>query len=69
MSRANPKTEPLILAAKKAYKSSEVGKLDALFSEQRKWKRRRTIANAHLEDVRQRIEDMAFELAQEKVKP
>jgi len=63
-----PKTDPLILAAKKAYRLSAVGQLDRLLVEQRKWKRRKTIADSKLCLVRTLIENFALELAKEKVK-
>lgn len=61
------KTDPLIRAAKKAYRSSSVGKLDKLIKEQAFWKRRETIARNKLAEVRDQIDAFGKALAQDRV--
>ena len=63
------KTDPLIRQAKKAYRATSIGKLDALLKEQSFWKRRETIAWSKLIKVRSKIETLARELAEKEVKP
>lgn len=63
------KRDPLIVAARNAYRSSEVYKIDKLLAEQAKWKRRQTIADNKLAELRKRIDELAKELAQKTVKP
>ena len=52
------KTEPVLSAVRKAradFKKTPAGKLEALFAEETRWKRKLTIASNKLEHVRRRI--------------
>lgn len=62
----NPKTEPLVKAVKKAYRSSELYAVEQLLAEQSRWQRKRTIADNKLADVRKRIDEKLKELATPK---
>lgn len=53
-------------AGRKAYKATDVAKLDALLDQRRKWGRRFTIATTKLAAVEQEIIDLAKQLANEK---
>ena len=46
---------------KKVYKKTKLYRLDQLFKEERKWKRRKTIANNKLEIVRKKISKLCQE--------
>lgn len=59
-------TDPLIRAARKAYRESELAKADALLNEQSRWLRKRTIAENKLADVRRRLDALLKELATPK---
>lgn len=54
--------EAVIKEAKKAYKNSNMKKLDDLLAEQSRWKRKLTIATNKLADVRLSIDALACEL-------
>lgn len=57
-------TEPMIKAMREAsrtHKASPQGKLESLLAEERKWKRRRTIAENKLAEVREDINRLALE--------
>lgn len=58
------KTDPLIKAAKKVYRESQTGKLDVLLAEERRWKSKETMASNKLRAVRERITEVAKELAE-----
>ena len=58
--------DPLIAAAKKAYRASDVYKIDKLLEEESRWKRKQTIARNKVEEVREKISKLAKELAQPK---
>lgn len=62
----NMAVDPLIKATKAAYRASEVFKLEQLLEEETRWKRKATIAQNKLADVRERINRLAKELAQPK---
>lgn len=62
------KTEPLIRQARKAYLQTEVAKLEKLLNEQTFWRRRQTIARNKLGEVRDKIDELAMELAQATIK-
>lgn len=51
---------------RKAYRESDVSRVDKLMAEQTRWKRKRTIAENKLEDIRYRIDNLLEELAQPK---
>jgi hypothetical protein len=53
------KTEPLIKAMRKEYRVSVSGAVDKLLNEERKWRRRETIAQNKLAEIR---EDLRREL-------
>ena len=53
-------------AALKAYKTTDVYKLEKLLTEQSRWKRKLTIATNKLAEVRSDIESLASRLAMEK---
>lgn len=61
-----PKTDPLIRAAKKAYRSTALFGVDRLLKEQQRWQRKRTIADNKLSAVRRKIDAMLKELATPK---
>lgn len=65
----NPKTEPLVKAVKKAYRSSELYAVEQLLAEQSRWQRKRTIAENKLADVRKRIDEKLKALATPKGEP
>lgn len=65
----NMAVDPLIKATKAAYRASDVYKLDQLLEEETRWKRKATIAQNKLADVRERINKLAKELAQPKTEP
>jgi len=56
---SEPKTDPLIRAARKAYRGSNQYQLDQLIAEESRWKRKATIAHNKLADVRNRITEFA----------
>lgn len=58
--------DPLITATKKAYRKSPLYGLDKLLAEESKWKRKQTIARNKLEEVRDKINKLAKELATPK---
>ncbi len=55
--------EKVIREMRKAYKSSEVAEYDRLIAEERRWKRKATIAGNKLADVREDINQFAKRLA------
>jgi len=50
---------------RKAYLSTAVGKMDKLFAEERRWKRKMTLAQNKLASARRRINDYAMNLAED----
>lgn len=56
-----PKTDPLVKATRKAYRQSRQYELDQLLAEESRWKRKSTIAQNKLADVRNRINKFAQE--------
>lgn len=61
-----PKTDPLVRAVRKAYLSSKRCELDKLLAEESRWKRKATIAQNKLADVRNRINQFAAEAVEVK---
>jgi len=62
-----PKTDPLVASVKRVrreWRKTPPGKLQSLLDEQSKWKRRQTIADNKLAQVRKEIECLARELAE-----
>lgn len=57
------KTEPLIRAMKKVHRESNAGKLNALLSQERRWKSKETLASNKLRAVREKIDELAKEIA------
>lgn len=57
--------EPVITAAKKAYRNSRTFKVDALLIERSRWSRRLTIARNKLAEVNSRIALLCEEMAKE----
>jgi len=53
-------------AARKAYKTTDAFQLERLLSEQSRWKRKLTIATNKLAEVRERIDELAGRLSNEK---
>lgn len=58
--------DPLIIATKKAYRKSPLYGLDKLLAQESRWKRKQTIARNKLEEVRDKINKLAKELATPK---
>ena len=58
-----PKNDPLVKAVRHAQLNSAKGKLETLLAEERRWRRKLTIASGKLADVRERLNNMAVELA------
>jgi len=61
------KNEPVvkeIRAARKAYAETPKGKLEALINQERRWKRRLTIASGKLAEVREDINALAMQMAE-----
>lgn len=58
--------DPLAKAVKKAYRSSDLFRLEKLLAEESKWKRRQTIANNKLAEVRYQINEFARQLSTPK---
>lgn len=56
---AVPSKDPLIKAMRKAYRESKQCELDNLLAEETRWKRKATIAQNKLSDVRDRINKFA----------
>lgn len=61
-----PKSDPLVRAARKAYRESGLAEVDCLLNEQSRWQRKRTIADNKLADVRRRIDAKLKELVTPK---
>lgn len=61
--------DPLVRAAKKAFKATKLYRLQQLIEEERRWKRKQTIARNKLDEVRDKIEAMATEMAKSEVQP
>lgn len=60
------KRDPLVKAARKAYRESELCAVDQMLNEQSRWLRKRTIAENKLADVRRRLDAKLKELATPK---
>lgn len=56
----------MVDAMRKAYRNSPRKPIDDLLAEQRKWKRKLTIAQNKLEDVRRRIDNIMVDVATPK---
>lgn len=56
---------PVARQMRKAYRSTRVYQVDKLLDEQRRWKRKQTIATNKLEAVRKKLEKLAIEHARE----
>lgn len=64
MSKELPvKTEPLITAAKKAYRGSYTGQFDRLMRERSRWLRKQTIATNKLDKVDEQIRALCLDFA------
>lgn len=63
------KSDPLIYEARKAYRASDVCKVDKLLAEETRWKRKATIAENKLVRVRARINLLMKDWAQDRAKP
>jgi len=61
-----PKVEPAIRAMRKAYRGSTQYQLDRLLAEEGRWKRKATIAQNKLADVRRRINDLCRDVINPK---
>jgi len=61
-----PNRDPLVRAARKAYRETVQYQVDKLMAEQSRWLRKRTIANNKLGSIRYEIDPMLEELAKEK---
>jgi hypothetical protein len=61
------KTDPAIVAVKKAYRSTPLFEVDELMKQQSRWMRKRTIAENKLADVRKRMDELLKELATPKM--
>lgn len=58
--------DPLAKAVTKAYRDSDLFKLEKLFAEESRWKRKVTIATNKLSEVREQINKLSREMATPK---
>lgn len=61
----NMVTDPLISAAKKAYRASRTAEVDALYAARARWSRKLTIARNKLEQVDTKIERLLVAMAKQ----
>ncbi len=62
----SPKTERVVLEARKAYRATKQFEVDQLMADQSYWMRKRTIANNKLEYVRRQLDAITKELSKPK---
>lgn len=52
---STPKTDPLIRTMRKVYAASATSRVQKLLADERKWRRRETIAQSKLDEIRLEI--------------